>query len=459
MRERLPSPAQESIWVAEQDCPRTPAFNLHSALRLRGRVDAGALDRAFREIVRRHEALRTRVIGHDSGRPVAVRDDCASFAMTVVEPAVEDAIGREEVCARIAREEARTAFDLTSSLPIRATLVRLADDDHILLLTLHHTSADGWSLGIIARELSARCSADAARARAALPVAGAYGHYADRQLAANPRWDQELRHWIGTLTGWTAMELPSDRPRPATRDLVGEATFFSLSPELANGLRRLSRRAKCSLFMTLAAALTILIARRAATDDVLIGTKLASRPQPFQDAIGLFVNHVALRTMVSGEPSIFDVLGRVRDTTLAAHRNANVPFERVLDALPELASDMYRRPLFPVMVQLLKFGRAPLDIEGARVSAFGPVGGPDGTADLLGACIQTGTTGTSKFDLSFDLLERGDEIWGRVEFSTQLFDRPTIDQLTADFERVLQVMVERPSSRLSALHVAGVDGR
>ena len=347
--------------------------------------------------------------------------------------------------------DACTPFDLRSSLPVRATVLRLDDADHALALTIHHTAADGWSLGVVAKELTLLYGAFRSGGAAPLPDVPSYRDYArGQELDQRPEWTPQLVYWGGKLSGATFTELPSGRPRPARRDLRGGTAFVSLPTELSRSLRRLSRKARSSLFMTFSAAITLLVGRWTGDDDVVIGTRLANRPDEFRDAIGLFVNHVAFRTSLAGDPSVLELLGRVRRTALEASRNQSVPIELVLQELG-IEQDVRRQPLFQVVVQMLRFGRAPLELDGIEVSPLGH-DGHAARSDLVTACIRTGSTGSSKHELSIDLLENGDDIWGRFEYSTQLFDAATVELMIQDLTMLLRSMVTNPAARLSELY-------
>lgn len=445
----LATRAQESIWLAERDSPGSPAYNVHIALRLSGRLDLDALDRSLNAIVQRHDALRTRIVPGAADGALAEQHDQTPLAVRVIEVPAGPGGAREEQCARIAAREARTPFDPSAPLPVRAIILRLGDTDHVLLLTFHHTAADGWSLGIVAKELSALYAADRAAVPCSLPAAGSYRAYAARQRQPQPAWDRQLRYWAGRLAGSRRTELPSDRPRPGRRDLRGHTTFFELPRELSTALGQLSKQTGASLLMILIAGVTALIRAWTGDDDVTVGTRLVNRPREVQGIVGLFVNHVALRTSLADDPSGLELLGRVRQAAFEAYRHQEVPFERVLEELG-VERDARLPPLFQVMVQHLKFGRAAVELPGIVVSPFGREGDA-GSSDLVSACIQTGSTGSSRYELSFDFVETGDDIWARVDFSTQLFDSPTIDRLIAHLQALLGALAADPAARVSEL--------
>ena len=362
--------AQERLWFLHQMEPEGAGYNMPWSGRLRGGLDAGALERALGELVRRHEALRT------TFRPVE------QGAVQVVHPAapahlpVLDLTGlapqdREDEARRLAREDAERPFDLERGPLLRATLLRLADEEHVLLLTMHHIVSDGWSMGVLFRELFTlyESFSRGLRARPASPLPPLAVQYADfavwqRGWLQGEVLQRQLDWWRERLGGAPpALELPTDRPRPAVASSRGASLVFRLSADVTRGLRSLARREGATLYMVTHAALDLLLSRWSGQEDLVVGSPIAGRTQVGTEGlIGFFVNTLALRIDLSGDPSFRELLGRVRETALGAYAHQELPFERLVEEVaPERG--LSHTPLFQVMFALQNVdsggGRAP----------------------------------------------------------------------------------------------------
>ncbi|MEO3887665.1 amino acid adenylation domain-containing protein [Nonomuraea sp. B5E05] len=419
---------QERLWFLQRLDPADPAYRVVVARRLRGPLDAGALTGAFADVAARHEALRTRFPEAD-GQPVAVVDPPGRVPVELAE------LATPEQAERLCEERANTPFELGAAPPLRITLIRLADGDHVLCVVLHHIIGDGWSLNVLMDDL-ARCYAARAHGTpAALPeLPVTYAGYADAQRAA----DADVGYWTGKLAGATPLDLPADRPRPARRGSRGGESHFDLDPALMGGLRRLARAGRCTLFMVLLAAYQALLARHAGQEDILVGTPTAGRARPeLEPMVGLFASTLVLRGDVSGDPPFTELLRRTRRTVLEAMAHGETPVERVLSAL-DIDRDLSRTPLFQTMFGLhnaaVGYGEAAT-FAGLESTPF-----PHGVPPAM-------------VDLRVDLWPDGDGLHGAFVYSADLFDQASADRLAARFRTLLASVAGRPEARLSELDV------
>ncbi|HEX2081287.1 MAG TPA: condensation domain-containing protein, partial [Longimicrobium sp.] len=321
--------AQERLWFIDRLEPESAAYNIPAALRLAGALDEAALERALGEIVRRHESLRTAFAEVD-GSPVQVISPFGGFALPVEDLSDLSEADREAAVGRRAGEEARRAFDLSAGPLFRAALLRLGEEDHVLLLSMHHVVSDGWSMGVLFRELSALYAAYREGRESPLPeLAVQYADYAvwQREQLGGEVLERQLSYWRERLADAPALlELPTDRPRPAVQTYRGATVPFEISLELLERLQRLGRSEGATLFMTLLGAFQALLGRYAGSEDVVVGSPIAGRTRgEVEELIGFFVNTLVLRTDLSGNPSFREVLRRVREATLGAYEHQEVP--------------------------------------------------------------------------------------------------------------------------------------
>ncbi|TDQ54293.1 non-ribosomal peptide synthetase [Actinorugispora endophytica] len=444
--ERVPlSPAQSRLWFLHRLEGVTPAYNVPLRVRLSGRLDPGALRAAFTDVVRRHESLRT-VIGENGGVPrqVVLDDARPEFAFADVTP--------ERLEERVAAA-ARRGFALDSEIPVRATLLRLSEEEHVLLVVLHHIACDGWSLAPLWRDLSAAYAARLDGRAPDLPPLRA--HYADYTLwqrdlldGADGVAERQLAYWRGALAGLPdRLALPTDRPRPPVARHRGDTVRFDVPAPLHRGLAALAHRHGATLFMVLHAGFAALLTRMGAGTDIPVGSPIAGRTDDaVEDLVGFFVNTLVLRADTSGDPRFRDLLARVRETGLAAHAHQDLPFERLVEEVRP-ARSLSHHPLFQVMLALQNAPATGLRLPGATAEA-----------DLAG-------TGTCRFDLVLSLTEStgGDGgpggLAGIAEFDTDLFDRETVEALTRGLLRLLDRAVADPDQRIGAMDVLGDEDR
>jgi amino acid adenylation domain-containing protein len=432
--------AQERLWFLDRLRPGSAAYNRALALRLRGALDAPALERALAALVRRHEALRT-VFAERDGVPVQAVVPAHGFALAITDLSGDDEAEREAEAARRAGEEARRPFDLAAGPLFRAGLLRLGPDDHVLLLSLHHIVSDGWSLGILFRELGALYGAYREGREPALPaLAVQYADYAawQREHLAGEALERPLAWWTERLAGAPPLlALPADHPRPARPTHRGAEELVRLPGDLPSRLNAIARKEGATLFMVLLGAFQALLARYAAADDVVVGSPVAGRASPeVEGVIGFFVNTLALRTDLSGDPSFRELLRRVRETTLGAYDRQDVPFEKVVEALhPERS--LAHSPLFQAMFTMA--GAAELSggyaLPGVRVEELAQ------------------DTGAVKFDLTLHCGQSGPTLWAALGYSAELFERETALRILAHFGRVLEQVAANADLRLSELEL------
>ena len=426
--------AQERMWLVHHLAPDSPAYHLAGEVRLAGPLDVAALAAAVGELARRHEALRTRfpLAGEV---PVQVVEPAASRELPVVSlEALPDALRAAEA-GRLARQEARRPFDLAAAPPVRASLVRFDGGEHRLLLTLHHIAADEASLGILARELGAAYAAVAARRP--YPLAGPPLQIADVAL-----WQREqlrgealaarLAWWQERLAGVEPLELPADRPRPADPSARGGTVSAPLPAATAAALTDLARSAGATLFMVLLAGFEAVLSRLSGTVDFAVGSPFAQRDHPdLEGVVGPLLNTLVLRADLAGDPPFRELIGRVREVTLAAHERADLPFELLVERLrPERGPGA--NPLFEVMFVL---HRPP---------------GPLRAGNLL---IEPRpiATGTAKVDLTLFALEREEGVGLELEYAADRWDPDTAGRLLEGLVALLAAAAADPGLRLSEL--------
>ncbi|MFD1540514.1 non-ribosomal peptide synthetase [Nonomuraea guangzhouensis] len=427
---------QERLWFLQRLDPLDAAYRVAVVRRLRGTLDVEALTGAFGDVVGRHESLRTRFPDQD-GLPVAVIDPPGAVPVELVafdRPGPDGPAGPvlDEVM-RLLEERANTPFDLAAAPPLRITLVRLADDDHVLCVVLHHIIGDGWSLNVLMDDLAAFYLARTRGVPVSLPeLPVRYADYADEQRGS----DADVEYWTGRLTGARPLELPTDRPRPAQRSSAGDEVGFDLSPEIAGALSRLARAERSTVFMVLLAAYQVLLARHAGQDDIVVGSPTAGRDRPeLEPMVGLFASTLVLRGDLSGDPPFAELLRRTRRTVLEAMAHREVPIERVLSAL-DIERDLSRTPLFQAMLALHNSA-----VGYAEAEAFA---GMESLPFAHGAP-------PAMVDLRMDLWPSGEGWHGAFFYSTELFDRETVTRLAARFQTLLASILAAPEARLSEL--------
>jgi amino acid adenylation domain-containing protein len=431
--------AQERLWFIDQLDPGSAAYNVPLALGLHGALDAAALERALGEVVHRHEPLRT-VFAQEGDAPVQVVRPFDGFHLPLTDLAALREDEREAETERILADEARRPFDLAAGPVLRARLLRLGANEHVLALVLHHVATDAWSAGVLFRELAALY--DSFRQGEEAPLADLPVRYADfaawqRGWLAGESLERQTAYWRRRLAGAPAvLDLPADRPRPAVQDTAGALLPFDLPAEAVAGARALARSEGATPFMVLLAAFAALAYRLTGEEDVVVGTPIANRTRPeLEGLVGFFDNTLALRTDVSGDPGFRALLRRVREATLEAYAHQDVPFEKLVDELKTERS-LSHPPVFQVM----------LTLQNAPTTAAAPsLGGVEVRPQPVDA-------GTSRFDLTLILSETGGGgIGGWAEYATALFDPATVERMTRHLGALLARAVDAPDAPLSTL--------
>ncbi|WRZ04759.1 non-ribosomal peptide synthase/polyketide synthase [Streptomyces sp. NBC_00385] len=448
--ERVPlSFAQRGQWFVHRLEGPNATYNIPVALRLSGALDQEALEAALADVVVRHESLRTVIAEDDEGAYQIVRTGDTTVPLAVEQVADEERLG-EALAVATAR-----AFDLATEIPLRATLFRAGPDDHVLLLLLHHIAADEWSFGPLARDLTeaytARCEGVAPDWE---PLAVQYADYTLWQREVLGSEDdpesaiaRQLAYWRAALAGLPAeLDLPTDRPRPATPSHRGGTITFDIPQELHAGITDVAREHQASTFMVLQAALSVLLNRLGAGTDIPIGTPIAGRTDDaVEDLIGYFLNTLVLRSDLSGDPTFSELLTRVRHSDLAAYSNQDVPFERLVEVLNPQRSAT-RHPLF--QVRLVVQNADPRSSAGRALELPG----------LSASMVPTGAEG-AKFDLLFRLYEKEAGLGGVLEYSADLYDASTAQSLCERFLRVLGTVVTEPEQRVGRVEVLSATER
>jgi amino acid adenylation domain-containing protein len=429
--------AQRRLWFIDQLEPGSAFYNVPLAVRLTGRLDAQALGRTLTEVVRRHEVLRTTFANVD-GEPVQVIHPPAPVRLEVEDLSGVEGQAREAEAMRLAAAEARLPFDLSTGPLLRARLLRLDEEEHVCLLTLHHIVSDGWSMGVLVREVAALYEAYS-RGEGS-PLAELAIQYADfavwqREWLRGEVLERQLNYWRGQLAGAPpVLELPTDKPRPAVQTYEGMSEPLTLSPELLKQLKVMSQREGVTLFMTLLAAFQVLLSRYSGSERVVVGTPIANRNRgETEPLIGFFVNTLALHTDLSGNPSVRELLRRVREVCLGAYTHQDVPFEKLVEEL-EPERNLSHTPLFQVMFALQNAPAEALKLSGLK---FDPLPSENGTA---------------KFDITFLTQEDGGGgLCGAIEYNTDLFGADRIRRMAEHFRSLLEGMAADPSQPLASL--------
>ncbi|HYO99536.1 MAG TPA: amino acid adenylation domain-containing protein [Pyrinomonadaceae bacterium] len=437
-RELVPSFAQQRLWFFDQMEPGSAAYNVPAAVRLTGRLSVPALEQSLGEIVRRHEALRTR-LPTQGMLPVQVIDAPSPVVLPITDLRALPADDREVQALRLIKSEVKRTFDLSTGPLLRASLIRLEDEEHIVVVVMHHIVSDGWSVGVFIRELTAL-----------------YGAYTDgrpstldelpMQYADFAHWQREwanlevmrMQHafWERQLaTAPEVLELPTDFPRPAVQTWRGARQPLTLPLALTDTLKALSRREGVTLFMTLLAAFQTLLHRYSGQSDIVVGSDIANRHRvEIEGLIGFFSNMLVLRTDLSGDPTFRQLLGRVREMTLEAYSNQDVPFEKLVEVMRPKRG-LGHTPLFQVVFTLQNAPTPPLELPGL-------------TARPLEVDCET-----AKFDLVLNMWDNEDGLTGSLEYSTDLFRAQTVARMLQHFGNLLHSAAAQPDARLHELEI------
>ncbi|HYO57267.1 condensation domain-containing protein, partial [Archangium sp.] len=428
--------AQERLWFLDQLEPGSALFNVPLALRIQGRLDAAALEKSLQEIIRRHEVLRTNFVATE-GRPVQVIHPDLAFQVPVVELSSLSEQEREAEVQRRADADAQKPFALDKEPLVRAQLLRVSPEEHVLLLSMHHIVNDAWSGGVFFRELGSLYQGFTTGQPVSLPeLAIQYADYAvwQRNWLSGEVLEAQRAYWRKQLSGAPAfLELPTDHPRPAVRSTRGASVGdFEVSAGVTQALRKLCQKEGVTLFMLMEAAFHTLLHRYSGQDDISVGTTIAGRTRTeTEPLIGLFMNTAVLRVNLAGDPTFREALTRVRDVALGAYAHQELPFEKLVDELAPERS-LSHSPLFQVVFDLRNASATPIL----------------GELQLSGVKARTVTT---KFDLALMTFEQGDGLVGFCDYSTDLFEEKTIRRMLGHLKTLLEGVAANVEQRLSKL--------
>ncbi|HSK79449.1 MAG TPA: amino acid adenylation domain-containing protein [Thermoanaerobaculia bacterium] len=426
---------QQRLWFLHQLQPGDTAYNITEAVRLRGALSAASLARALTETARRHNVLRT-VYAMVDGEPRQIVRPPAAVPLPAVHLAGLPAPRREAEASRIAAALTGEPFDLARGPVLRAVLFELDPDDHVLVLLLHHIATDGWSMGLLVRELTRLYAAGDAGSPALPELPLQYSDFAawQRGWLEGEILEGQLRYWRERLAGApTRLPLPVDRPWPAVQTSHGGRTPVAVDSGTAAALRELAREQEATLFMVLAAGWAAFLARLTGEDDLLLGTPASGRVRPeLEGLIGFFINTLVLRADLAGDPEVPALLARMKETVLGAEAHQDLPFERLIDAL-ELPRDLSRSPLFQVM---LAFQNLPAVEERPGALAAHPF---------------PFAAHRAQFELHVSLMDGPGGLFGSLDYRTELFDAGTAHRLARGFETLLAGMARAPLRSVSEL--------
>ncbi|MEW5931881.1 MAG: condensation domain-containing protein, partial [Gemmatimonadota bacterium] len=430
--------AQQRLWLVDRLEPGSVAYNMPYALRLRGALDTAALRASLDALVRRHEVLRTTFAERD-GAPVQVIHPPAPVGLGELDLRDLPEAERQARAERLAAEEATRPFDLERGPLLRGTLLRLGEEEHVLLFTLHHIVSDGWSRSVLTREVSAVYAAACRGETARLPeLAVQYADYAvwQRERLSGDVLDEQLEYWKTRLSGAPPLlEVPTDRPRAAGLSPAAAQHGFALSPELSSRLRALSRQEGATLFMTLLAGWQALLGRYSGQEDLVVGSPIAGRTRPETEGlIGFFVNMLALRADLSGDLTWTGLLERVRAEMLGAYDHQELPFDRLVEELGVERSLAYA-PVFQSIftVNVSRGGGGRLDLGTLRTE---PLDGGEHVA---------------KFDLDLVFNDGGEALGAGLVYRRALFEAGTVARMAEHLAVLLEAMAADPKRRISEL--------
>ncbi|MEH2030403.1 MAG: amino acid adenylation domain-containing protein [Nostoc sp.] len=428
--------AQQRLWFLAQLEPNSPFYNIPAAVRLQGQLNLGALQQSFNEIISRHEALRTNFQTIE-GQAISVISETMPLILPIFDISELPLNQQEAEVRQQASQEAQKPFAINSDLLLRAKLLRLSKQEHILLLTMHHIVSDGWSIGVMVRELATLYQAFCDGQPSPLPALPIqYVDFAvwQRQWLQGEVLETQISYWLKHLENAPkVLELPTDHPRPAIQSFRGATYLFKLSLKLSASLNKLSQQQGSTLFMTLLAGFQTLLWRYTDQEDIVIGSPIANRNRTeIEGLIGFFVNTLVLRTNLAGNPSFEELLKRVREVALGAYAHQDLPFELLVEEL-QPQRDLSYTPLFQVMFVLQNALMSALELPGLTLTPL------ESNSD------------SAKFDLTLQMTETEEGLVGSLEYNTDLFEENTIHRMAGHLQTLLEGIVANPQQRLSEL--------
>jgi amino acid adenylation domain-containing protein len=434
----VPAPlslAQQRLWFLNQLDPDNPSYNEHGAIQLTGYLDVAAIAQSLNEIVRRHEVLRT-TFEMVEGQPIQVIRPNLTLTLPVVNLCQLPEPEQKREVQRLTTEHSQQPFDLVQGPLLRWMLLQLGQQDYILLFTVHHIVFDGWSIGVLFREITTLYKTFSTGQPSPLPeLPIQYADFAawQRQGLQGEVLNAQLAYWKQQLKNLPILHLPTDRPRPAVQTFRGAKTSFCVPTHLTKALKALSQKEDVTLFMTLLAAFKTLLYRYTGSEDIVVGSPIANRNRiEIEGLIGFFVNTLVLRTDLSNNPTFRTLLSRVSDVALGAYTHQDATFEQLVEEL-QPQRDLSNTPLFQVMFGLQNAPISALELSGLKLSFLGR------------------NPGTAKFDLTLFIEEAAEELIGVLEYNTDLFEEATINRMAGHFQQLLAGIVANPDRPLSEL--------
>src|SRR5205085_2561700 len=424
--------AQQRMWFLNQLDPESAYYNIPTAVRLSGKLDISALEKAINEIVRRHEVLRTTIAAED-GELVQVIHEDAHVTLTVEDISEE---GKDDVI-EFAAEESVEPFDLSRWPLLRVRLLKLGPENFVALFTMHHIIADGWSMSVLMRELATLYIAFVEGRPSPLPeLPLQYADFAvwQQEWLRGPVFEELLEYWKQQLSGaQTVLDLPADKQRPALQKYRGAREPFAVPRHIAGQLQAVSRQGGATLFMTLLAAFNVLLYRYTGQQDILVGSPIANRNHvEIEGLIGFFVNTLVLRARLENDQSFLTLLRQIRETTVGAYAHQDMPFEKLVQEL-QPKRDMGRSPLVQVMLVLQNTPKYEFELPGLKLSTF-----------------ETRNR-TAKFDLMLTMAEAEDGLYGEFEYDTDLFEPETVRRMLANFQVLLESIAADPLQNVATI--------
>ena len=435
--------AQQRLWFLDQLAPGNTAYNMFNAVRLRGELNLTALEYAFNQITQRHESLRTtfQVVNE---QPCQVIATSLQVTIPLIDLSILPQPEQEIKAQQLVQQEALRPFNLSTGPLVRCTLLRLDENQHILLFAMHHIISDGWSMGVLFREmilLSQTYGSGGDVFLPALPIQYADFSIWQREWLQGDVLETQLSYWKKQLAAPSILELPTDHPRPAVQTNRGAEHIFTCSPELTQALQALSKREGVTLFTTLLTAFQILLSRYSGQTDIIVGSPHANRNRvEIEELIGYFVNTLVLRADLSGNPDFRKALQQTKVVVSGAHGHQDLPFERLVDEL-KIERDLSRNPLFQVMFIFQNTPRVIANLKGLTIETF------------------KRTNENAQFDLTLSIMDTQDGLQGVFTYNADLFEAETIARMSRHFQTLLDGIVANPEQLLSDLPILADDER
>jgi amino acid adenylation domain-containing protein len=431
--------AQQRLWVLDRMEPNSSLYNIARAVRVNGDLDVNALIGALNEIVRRHESQRTTFSARENGEPVQVIADSLVLSVPVLDLTAHAEEAREAEAKRIATEEAQTPFDLSKGPLVRAKVLKLGGQEHVLLLTMHHIVSDAWSAAIFFEELNTLYSSFVEGKPSPLPeLAIQYGDYAawQRSFLQGPVLDKQLAYWRDQLRRASPLlQLPTDRPRPNVRNFEGAHEPIPLPKEVMDSVKTLSQQEGVTPFMLMLAAFNALLFRHSGQEQIVLGTDIANRTSAETERlIGFFINLLPMHTDLAGDPTFRELLSRVREAALGAYAHQDLPFDKLVEELQPERS-LSHNPIVQALFVMQNIPTHDRQLAGLEITPF--------SLPLT----------RSKFDVAVFIRDKGSEVIEDWVYSTELFERDTILRFGAQFENLLRHAISSPDTRVSALDI------